>query len=52
MEIPGQHGRGNFQGDRKYSGEALSSRISCVYSLLLSLASENKVVPGNTWRRV
>ena len=35
MEIPGQQGRGNFQGDRKYSGEALSSRICCVYSLLL-----------------
>lgn len=35
MEIPGQQGRGNFQGDRKYSGEVLSIRICCVYSLLL-----------------
>lgn len=35
MEIPGQRGRGNFQGDRKFSGEALSIKICCVYSLLL-----------------
>ena len=35
MEIPGQQGGGNLQGDIKYSGEALSSRICCVYSLLL-----------------
>ena len=35
MEIPGQRGRGNFQGDRKHSREALSSRICCVNSPLL-----------------
>ena len=53
MEIPGQQGRGNFQGDRKYSGEALCSRICCVYSLLFAVSYRKiLVMPGNKCRHL